>query len=166
MKTCSKCQKDYPLDHFYKDKRYSDGRVNQCRSCRLDAGNAWRKLNIEKVRSAAVARYAVRTPEKVEADRQSERKRTIERHGITLDEYNRILEYQGNCCAICKSPEPKGKGDWHIDHDHNCCPSTHSCGKCVRGLLCHHCNSAIGSFEDNVSVLEKAIAYLEKHNDK
>jgi hypothetical protein len=30
-----------------------------------------------------------------------------------------------------------------VDHDHACCQKKNrSCGKCIRGLLCHTCNIA------------------------
>lgn len=34
--------------------------------------------------------------------------------------------------------------------------------KKIRGLLCHHCNRALGSFGDSVSVLNKASSYLQE----
>jgi Recombination endonuclease VII len=51
----------------------------------------------------------------------------------------------------------------HVDHDHNCCPFDYkskrarSCGKCIRGLLCFRCNTALGYIE---MYAEKAKAYL------
>jgi recombination endonuclease VII len=49
-----------------------------------------------------------------------------------------------------------------IDHDHKCCSGPHSCGKCVRGVLCQHCNQGLGNFKDDPEILKRAIAYLER----
>jgi len=35
------------------------------------------------------------------------------------------------------------------DHDHVCCSGKKSCGKCLRGLLCHGCNTKLGALENN-----------------
>lgn len=165
MKTCTKCKTEKHYTEYRKDKRYADGYTTWCKACYLESSNKWRDSNRDRVRELDRNRHANRTPEQIAKDQEYERKRSLARHGLTVEEYNRILESQGNCCAICKSPEPNGKGLWHIDHDHECCDSVHSCGNCIRGLLCHSCNVAVGLFNDDVSLIEKAIRYLEKAND-
>lgn len=64
-----------------------------------------------------------------------------------------MLSAQGGTCAICKSPDPKGKGKFHVDH-------CHSTGR-VRGLLCHACNLALGHMHDDPVRLREAALYLE-----
>jgi len=80
------------------------------------------------------------------------------RHNIEVEQYNKRCEEQGSVCAICKMPE-NGKR-FAIDHDHSCCPGLHSCGKCIRGLLCQKCNHMIGFAKDNTETLQAAISYL------
>jgi hypothetical protein len=75
-------------------------------------------------------------------------------YGITLEQYNQILEQQGGVCAVCKGPHVGRGSFYHVDHDHQT-------GE-VRGLLCHHCNTAIGSMKDDPNLLEKAAAYLRR----
>jgi hypothetical protein len=76
-------------------------------------------------------------------------------YGITQDEYNQMFEKQEGCCAICNKHQSEVSRALSVDHNH-------SNGK-VRGLLCHTCNSAIGKFYDNVSLLENAITYLKNN---
>ena len=47
-----------------------------------------------------------------------------------------------------------------IDHNHACCPGIGSCGDCVRGMLCFHCNVALGKVGDSIERLFGLIAYL------
>ena len=35
-----------------------------------------------------------------------------------------------------------------FDHDHGCCLSNNTCGKCLRGTLCNSCNVALGRSRD------------------
>lgn len=89
----------------------------------------------------------------------------IKQYGLTIEQYNKILLSQNNVCAICKTDRPGGNGNinFHIDHDHRCCPAgPKCCGKCVRGILCSQCNQAIGMLHEDIEILKSAIYYLQK----
>jgi Recombination endonuclease VII len=54
-------------------------------------------------------------------------------------------------CKICayKPQESHSRKKYlEVDHDHSCCPGPYSCGRCVRGLLCHHHNQLIREIEN------------------
>ena len=77
--------------------------------------------------------------------------RLKKRYGLTPDDYNKLLEYQGFSCKICGKP-------WTfelpcVDHDHKT-------GN-IRGLLCNACNALLGFAEDNTTILLKSIQYLK-----
>ena len=78
------------------------------------------------------------------------------KYGITAEEYDEMLESQGNGCAICSGRELQ-KGRYHMHVDHN-----HVTGQ-VRGILCHKCNSLLGMAKDSIEILNLAIAYLEAY---
>jgi hypothetical protein len=77
-------------------------------------------------------------------------------YGISLDEFNVLLNNQNNCCAICTQPFSSKKMSEKPFVDHN-----HKTGK-VRQLLCLNCNSIIGYSRENMLVLKAAIKYLKK----
>lgn len=83
-------------------------------------------------------------------------------YNITPDQYQDMMNEQGGCCAICRR-DTSEVGTLHVDHDHTCCPKrASSCGTCVRGLLCHGCNTAIGLITgDPRDWAEFANAYLK-----
>lgn len=97
-----------------------------------------------------------------ECAKPSARKGTLNRYGLTEEKFVALLEKQGGGCAICGTDKPGGKGTWHVDHDHNCCPGRKVCGKCVRGLLCSHCNTGLGKFQEDQEIVMKAYRYLVK----
>lgn len=90
-----------------------------------------------------------------------ERRRLMRRYGLTVEQHDALLKKQGGVCAICRQPDTEKKGNLVVDHDHQCCPKKdRSCGKCVRGLLCHKCNQAIGCLSDDVPTILRAADYL------
>ena len=68
-------------------------------------------------------------------------------------------------CPICLNDEKAvaGKGNtkngaWVIDHCHDT--------DTFRGWLCHKCNRSLGGFDDDIEVLQRAIAYIKQHKEK
>jgi hypothetical protein len=84
------------------------------------------------------------------------------KYGLTLETFEELLKKQGGGCAICKT---KDTTNLVVDHDHTCCVGKeNTCGKCVRGILCWHCNAALGLFKDSQKIVEQAAAYLTGSN--
>jgi hypothetical protein len=80
------------------------------------------------------------------------------KYGLTLDEYNQLLQDQNGQCAVCHTSD-WGNTRWgtvkRATVDHN-----HLTGK-VRGLLCTKCNVVLGLFDDDTNRFVSAIAYLK-----
>ena len=94
----------------------------------------------------------------------------IDRHGLIKGQREEMTLRQNGLCAACFEEETwqvKGVAQrLSIDHDHDHCPKTQSCGECVRDLLCSRCNHVIGFAGDSVQVLEQCIEYLIKWDKK
>lgn len=78
------------------------------------------------------------------------------RHGIASDEYALLMHKQDGRCAICGHKPSPGRS-LAVDHCHH----TSS----IRGLLCTNCNLGLGKFKDDVTLLRKAVAYMEAHGE-
>jgi hypothetical protein len=92
-------------------------------------------------------------------------RRVADDYGISAAMYRSLLDRQGGVCRICRKPETGThqsgtRRRLAVDHDHRCCPGKKSCGKCVRGLLCGRCNSAIGLVGEDLAVIESMASYL------
>lgn len=89
------------------------------------------------------------------------------RFGVPSGTYARQLADQDGCCAICGVTEELYRQAcgrrFAFDHDHDCCDG---CVDCVRGLLCTLCNTALGGFKDDPSILERAAVYLRTWSDR
>ena len=137
MKRCLDCEQSLPLTEFGVDKREPDGVRKYCRTCHAAYQQRWRKAN----------------PDARRKHQQDSVRRRI--YNLTPEQYDALLEVQGGRCAICQADQPRGKGTWHVDHDH-------ACG-CVRGLLCSPCNTGIGHLADNADRLRQAAIYIDTH---
>ena len=80
----------------------------------------------------------------------SHKKALRELYKTTKEWYDSKLKEQDNHCALCTAVQQTNKGEGKrlsVDHNHNCCPTKHACGKCNRGLLCFNCNKKLGMLE-------------------
>jgi len=78
--------------------------------------------------------------------------------GLEAEQYADLYLTHNGKCAICAISEADaGEKGLAVDH-------CHSTGN-VRGLLCRKCNTSLGQFKDDVSLLQKAIEYLNKFKE-
>jgi hypothetical protein len=123
-------------------KRYKNG---ACMECAVIRRKAWAAANPEKAKAARLA-WNRRNPDTLLA---IARRRL---YGVSKEQVAARLVEQAHCCAICRA---KPASRLVLDHDHET-------GK-FRGMLCGHCNRAIGLLRDDPHVVDNAAAYLRKH---
>lgn len=78
-------------------------------------------------------------------------RRRCAKYGLTVEEYNALLEAQEHRCAGCGKRFNAGRPA-HIDHSHDTWE--------VRGLLCSSCNVLIGYLHDNADLLRNLSNHL------
>ena len=76
---------------------------------------------------------------------------------ITREQYVELLEKADNKCEICGNPDPT-YSRLSLDHCHT--------SKKFRGFLCGKCNHLLGDSNDDIKILQKAIEYLLKFQEK
>lgn len=138
MKRCPRCEQTKPLDEFY--RRGETGVGGWCKDCVKADRKAVYAADPEPIKARVRAR--------VEAEPRKVRDEVLRRlYGITLDDYEAMLDRQGGHCATCPSTERLG-----VDHCHE--------SGVVRGLLCNRCNLVLGMVGDDPVVLEAMVGYL------
>ena len=131
-------------------------------------GKKYRLENKEKIRQLHKKHYDENQSKRLEYLNKNKAKirlrnrryRVKKDYDISWESFIEMYEAQWGRCAICgvykKHPDKENsiQSDvLHIDHCHRT--------KKVRGLLCTHCNKAIGILNEDVRILENAINYLK-----
>jgi Recombination endonuclease VII len=137
---CKLCNNTAHADRYAKDPATAKARVKK-----------WQQENSERLN--AHRREYRRRPDRKRADRNGH---LMRKFGITVEEYERMLEEQGGGCAICHAPPPDS-GSLHVDHDHKT-------GQ-VRALLCVKCNNAIGAFGEKYELFQAAADYVDRDDE-
>lgn len=175
-KPCTRCQVSYPLESFGwvvkirkgERKRYQD---SWCGGCRIE----YKRLAAQRLKANAARRRRLATNATARAAKMARDKAYYEankhrrpadadtwldgrlktKYGLSLADYEAMRARQQARCAICGREERTKARRLAVDHDHQTAK--------VRDLLCHHCNTGLGNFDDNPDLLEAAIAYLARH---
>src|SRR6185295_4439520 len=113
----------------------------------------WLKANPDKVNERS-KKYYEKHPDK--AKLKARRINLRRNYGITLEQYEMMLDAQDGVCVICKREETVAHFT-HLSIDH-----CHRTGE-IRGILCSRCNIVIGQMNDNPELLRKAAEYLERY---
>jgi len=140
VKKCRRCGETKPRTEFTRSTGLPNAVHSNCKPCAAEVARARNGRDPERLRLV---------------NRRSKLKRNF---GLSLEEYDRMLQAQANACAICGSTEAGGRGgragSFHVDH-------CHATGR-VRGLLCHSCNTGIGHLRDSIPLLQRAVVYLSR----
>lgn len=144
----SKAQKAAYMRQYQKDNREAikanNDRYRERNRARLAEKRA-KPENRAKAR-AQTKRWRARLTASEKRDR-----RLRKLYGITAADFDRMLEAQRHCCAICG--DALRPCSTHIDHDH-------ATGR-VRGVLCSRCNQGIGLLRESQTILAAAAEYLK-----
>jgi hypothetical protein len=164
-KRCTICGESKARDQYYAAKGMSDGLRSECKDCNrrlkreryaqdperyIQMVQRWQEKNPERLKEYRKQRNA--RPEVKRRARDAYYRRT---HGISADDFDRMLAEQNGRCAIC-GRAPEREAAMHVDHDHL---DGH-----VRGLLCIDCNQGIGKLREDPSILLRAVVYLRQRS--
>lgn len=104
-------------------------------------------------------RWRAANPKKVAAIiKRAKWRRFEQKYGIKIEEAERKLSEQGNCCKICKIPileigGGRGARIGCVDHCHS--------SNTFRGILCNNCNCALGFMGDDPNIAMACAVYLQ-----
>lgn len=150
MKHCKKCKLTFDYSNFSKDKRQKDGYFYYCKACCKEKDKERYIKNSDDLCQVAKEHYS--------KNKQKVKNRNLQKtYGLSLEDFNKMREYQQYSCKICGIHEEKTYRGLFVDH-------CHESGK-VRGLLCKDCNFMLGLAKDNESILTEAIAYLARSKE-
>ncbi len=148
-------RKQYRLENKEKTKQYRLENKEKLN----DKKKQYRLENKEKI-SEQNKKYYLENKEKVKelrkfkyCPRRQRENNLIRKYDITLDDYNKMLQEQNGCCAICfvKAENTKNKV---LVVDHN-----HLTGE-VRKLLCKACNTSLGLLKESQEIIANLSRYL------
>lgn len=139
-KQCKACGITRSLNSFPLSTKSYTGYHSYCLECRTEIN-----------RAADKKRWSAKRAELTRQRRAAHLRREF---GIGIDEYEQLLHLQGGVCKICGGIDAQKV--LAVDH----CHSTGS----IRGLLCENCNRGLGMYKDDISLLMKAVEYLQNNS--
>jgi hypothetical protein len=126
---CKDCGENLNINPVYSTNKNNTWRLTRCRKC----NNVYQR-EIQAANPSATRSMQLKY-----------------NYGISVEDYNKLLEFQDGVCAVCKQSSDK---NFHVDHNH-------VTGE-VRGLLCQACNKAIGFLKEDPNIFLSAYEYMER----
>lgn len=114
------------------------------------SGRAYPEFSEETHKTKEREKYVTERKERPTSRQRYELKR---KYGMTLEEYNNIVDTQGGACKVCGDTETR----LVVDH-------CHESGN-IRELLCSRCNTALGFARDSVDILRGLADYIMRHKE-
>jgi hypothetical protein len=146
-KFCNTCKENKLLFGFQKNQSTEDGYCRYCKSCRSYVRKASYRKNKE--------RYIEKQINWNNRNKSRIKGYVLKRlYGISLEDYQKMLSSQKNCCKICLKQSIIGARKLAVDH-------CHKTGK-IRGLLCTNCNIFLGYLELVPNIYIKTQQYLQE----
>jgi hypothetical protein len=140
-------QKRKKYGPYASDQTYRDAHKDQTRT----RGANWRDANREHV--AAYNKHYNAT-HRQEQKLYDEMVRETRRYNVPRGTLTAMRQLQNNKCAICKRDAGFERAtQLQVDH-------CHISGQ-IRALLCINCNTGIGMFKENPTLLKAAILYIQ-----
>ena len=116
--------KTKPCRRCGRNERYKDG---ECKSCAMKRA----KIYVARIKAADPDGYAKKNKERAARNYLKNKLRhaelNLKRYGISMEDWNKMLDSQGGCCAMCQKPQQSLNYRLAVDH-------CHKTGK-VRALL-------------------------------
>lgn len=138
--------------HYGRLRKYGSTDLPESQPWVMPESKICTKCKIEKpAQDFHIYRNRLRPACKICLNKMQHNSRLISTYGITLQQYEDMLEAQDHKCTICGGFD----SDRRLSVDHN-----HDTGA-FRGLLCHQCNTGLGLFKDDIHLMKLAIQYLE-----
>jgi len=136
MKKCTSCKKEKPKELFSWSNKSKGYKKSRCKDCISHIESNRKYARNKGIKNRVPSMF----------DRRAYH--LLHTYGLTLKDYDNMVETQNNKCAICDTNTKM----LVVNH-------CHKNGK-VRGLLCSKCNKGLGMLGDTEESLSKAYSYL------
>ena len=168
-KKCSGCKITKPLNEFGSDISRRNGYTYCCKICSRRRGAtptlvecficgsvfARRRDTASQMKAEGKGSFCPKCNGQLkpteEHKQEVQLKSVLGKYKLSVKKFYEMLEKQNGVCKICGLKDARGR---RLGVDH-----CHRTGK-IRGLLCIHCNVAIGRFMDNPVFCMSAATYL------
>lgn len=149
-KKCTRCGLEKDLSEFGRRKLKTGlGYLSRCRQCLSEVHAEWRLAHLDQEREIS-RRWRQSEKGRAHTIKRRETSRAVHfkrRYGITVEDYDAMVEKQKGECLICQR-----RRRLVVDHCHTSLK--------VRGLLCGTCNTGLGAFSEDPKIIQRAIEYL------